>query len=227
MPPTPRTARVASQTLASDPLAAVLAPPAPAPPALPAEPEKVVDEEKEARIRYIVQQLASMVPEKDVLRGVMVNFEVRRDQAVLDYADARDSLRLRLDDEGTIDAVAYGALARIHVTQETFLGIALKPIRTKVREISAPMPDDVEAPYDPDGPGATYRDLTPGEYSSEVGARVAAGKLALQANELLVKIAGRRSTRWHDRPQNVIVQASGNGFTPDESEFLKSIGVLK
>ena len=216
MPPTPRVAVKASLPVAP--------PPQPAPPA---EVERVDDEEKEERLYFIIEQLAAHKPEATILRGVMRTFAVPKDQARLDYQDARDKLREKLDDEGTIDAVAYGALARINVLQDDFFAMARAPIREKIREVPAPLPDDPMASYDPDGPGAIFRNLTPGEYSSEIGARVAAGKLALQLNETLVRIAGRRSTRWADRPQNVIVQTGNGQISAEDKEFLRSIGVLK
>jgi hypothetical protein len=218
MPPTPRTAALAARVLAPSP---------PEPPAPAVVTTPVVDDQKEDRVRYVVQQLATGAQEKDVLRGVQRTYAVPRDQAVLDFADARDLLRSALDDEGAIDAVAYGALARLHTMQDSFFQLALEPIESRVLDVPAPLPDDVNAPYRPDGPGAIFRTYTPGEHASAVGARVQAGKLALALNETLLRIAGRRSTRWHERPQVVVQTPGGNGFTADEEAFFKSIGVLK
>jgi hypothetical protein len=223
MPPTPRTAALARAPLAER----ILAPSAPALLAAPPVAPPVVDEGKEDRVRFIVQQLAACLPEKDVVREVVRCFAVPKDQAILDFADAKDGLRQRLDDEGAIDGVMYGALARINNVQEEFYTLALAPVPQRIREVPAPLPADPLEVYDADGPGSTWRSLTPGEYAAAIGAKVQAGKLALAANETLAKITGRRSTRWHDRPQNVIVAAGGDGFTTEDREFLKSIGALK
>ena len=208
MPPTPRVAT----------LARVLAPPPPDITAPPLEVEKVVDDEKEERLYFIVQLLGACREDSYIVREVMRAFAVPREQALDDCKDARDTLRARLDDEGTIDAVAYSALAMLQVTRQTFSELAFKPIPNQVRELPGSDADDPEK-------GAIYRKLSPSEEATLVTARATAAKVAIAANEALLKIAGRRSTRWAEKPQNVIVAVGGEGLSEDDKKLLQNLGM--
>lgn len=216
----PPTQRVATTAVASVPRA--LAAP---PPVLPDTTD--ADAEQEERIRVVFERLAIGHNEKSILRQLQRMFAVTHAQAKADFDDAARMLRAQLDDEGAIDGVVAGALARLQILQRRFCDLALEPIPLRIREVPAPMPADPNEPYDPDGPGSTWRSLTPGEYASAVGARAVSAKVALNTNQALVQISGRRSTRWAEKPALVVVQSAGSGFTKEEAEFLKGIGVLK
>lgn len=225
MPPTPRVALVPiAEPPAAPTQARVAAPPPPAPPAVVEEPR--FDPEQEERIVFAIQVRATGKTENAVIRELMRTFAVPRHVAKADLDAAMVELRRRLDDEGAIDAVAWGALANIQVLRERFTKLALAEVPTRIRDVPAPIPADPTEPYDPDGEGATFRALTPSEHAAAVAARAQSAKIALTANELLVKIAGRRSQRWAERPQNVVIATGGGGLSEEDKKLLETLGMM-
>ena len=157
---------------------ALLLSPRPPPPVR----EEYEDPQKEERAIVTIEMLSTGQVEKTVVRHLVRAYAIPPAQARAEYAEAVAQLQKHLDDEGAINAVHAGALARIQILQRRFLEIALEPIFPRVREVPGSDPDN------PDGAGAIWRMLTPGEHASAVGARAQAAKVSLQANEVLVKI---------------------------------------
>ena len=193
----------------------------PAPPPPPADIEEVTDPEKDLRLRRIAELLAQGQPEATIWRAIQREFAVPRVQAQADYSDVRDHLRRHLDDEGAIDGVIMGAMARLQGLIQVNYARAVEPIDPHVVDT----PD--AHPEDPHSPGPIYRPLTPQERATEVATRVAAGGLALKANDALVKLVGRRSVRWAERPNTVIQLGSANGLSDEDKELLKSLGMAQ
>lgn len=178
------------------------------------EPE---DPERELRAITLVELLSTGTSERKVLQHLVRAYAITPVQARAEYDDALARLRRQLDDEGAIDAVHAGALARVHLLERRMREIALTPIEDRILERYGPDPDE---PLN----GALYRSLSPAEHAACVSARVQAGKAMLQANELLLKVVGRRSARWAEKPQNVII-ATSNGLSPEDKKLLEDLGM--
>ncbi len=183
----------------------------------PADIIEVHDPEKEARLRYILNALSIGQTETVIWRNVCKEFVVPPAQAKIDYADVRDMVRKHLDDEGVIDGVMVGAMARLNALIQNFQEMALAPVTDKVVAIPGAQPGDPDI----------YRDLTPGEKASEIGARVAAAKVALATNTALTQLVGRRSQRWAAQPSVVIAIDNRAGLSAEDAALLKRLGMDK
>lgn len=192
-------------------------PPAVAPTPMPEVPE-VVDTTRDARVRRVLDLLACGSPEATIARTVAREFSVSLEQGKIDYADTRDMVRAHLDNEGAIDGVMVGAMARLHMLVQEFLGLALEPVPSRALDTLGTNPDDPEE-------GALYRPLTVAERSTAVATKARSAEIALKANDALTALVGRRSQRWAPKPANVIQIGGGEGLSPEDRELLKALGM--
>jgi hypothetical protein len=180
----------------------------------------VQDVDRDERLRRILVLWGSGATESQVRKSVIREFAVTPEQVSRDLGDLRDELRSRLDDEGAIDLVMYGAAARANDVVDRFHRLAVEPLPDHVLQVPSENTDD------PTGPGAVWRPLTPAEQSSLINAKAAAARVAIHALDFQTKLLGRRSQRWADKPSNVIQIAVGkDGLTEQEAELLRTLGM--
>jgi hypothetical protein len=181
----------------------------------------VQDVERDERLRRILVLWGSGATEAQVRKSVIREFAVTPEQVSRDLGDLRDELRSRLDDEGAIDLVMYGAAARANDVVDRFHRLAVEPLPDHVLQVPSENPDN------PMGPGAVWRPLTPAEQASLINAKAAAARVAIHALDFQTKLLGRRSQRWADKPSNVIQIAVGkDGLTEQEAELLRTLGMV-
>ena len=187
-------------------------------PDLPDQPEHLVDEERDARLRRVLVLWGGGASEASVMRAVCREFSVTPGQVKKDLADLRDYLRERMDDEGVIDAVMYTAAARSNSIVEEFHSLSLRALPERVLEVPSPDPDKPEL--------AIYRDLTPSEQATLINAKASAARAAISAMEFQTKLLGRRSPKWADKPTRVVqVNIGKDGLSEEERELLRSLGM--
>lgn len=192
----------------------VLTPP-PAPQVL-----EVEDPERDDRLRRVLELLACGTPDTSIWRSLQREYAVTLPQAKADYADVRDRVRQHLDSDGAVDGVMLGAMARLQGLIQRFHNLALTEIPERTLEVPGADPDSPEN-------GAIYRPLSSGERASEIGARVAAGGLALKANTALTQLVGRRSQRWADKPSTVLQINTIGNLSIEDQALLRSLGMAQ
>lgn len=188
------------------------------PPPPPDVPE-LVDTEKDTRVRRVLDMLACGTPEATIFRAITREFAVPLEVARADYADVRDAMREHLDSESSIDGQILGAMARLQSLVQRYYTLAMTPTPDRILDTPGPDPDHPER-------NAIYRTLTPAEKAAETSARVAAAGVTLKANEALVRLVGRRSQRWSEKPSAVLVMAPSAGLSEEDRNLLVSLGMV-
>jgi hypothetical protein len=180
---------------------------APAPPA----PDAARDE----RIAAVVRRLAEgEVGEKKLVRYLVREFSVTPEQARADVGQAHEQVRAYLDSEANVDGIMLAAVARLNVMRTRFAELALQPVEDRVLDIPGV-----------NGEPDIYRGLTAGEHASEVGARARAADMYLKLETATLAIVGKRSRRWAERPQNVVLVTGGGSLTPEQQETMERLGM--
>jgi hypothetical protein len=182
---------------------------------LPPPPPVVVDVDQEQRQRFVLEQFAGGdIDVKKMVRLLVREFNITPDQARLDFQDVQDQVRAHLDSEGDIDVVMLGAVARLNMLEARFFEEAMKEVPDRVLDIPGR-----------DGEEDIYRSLTSGEKASEMGARARAADVALKANAARIALIGKRSKRWAEKPQNVVMVTGNGALTPEQQETLLKLGM--
>ena len=180
----------------------------------------MVDATRDARMQRLAELWGSGAPESAVIRTVVKEFGVTPAQVKNDLGDVRDHLRTMLDNEYETDRLMVWAAARAREMAEHYAALALQPIPERVLQFPSSDPDN------PHGPGAVYRELSPAEYSALMTARTNAGRMALSSLDFFTKLRGRRSTRWSEKPSNVVaIQVNQQGLSDADVQLLKALGM--
>ena len=154
-----------------------------------------------------------------ITQALQENFSYDEAQALACLQHATRELQKVMDDEGVVEATVLEQLNRLLALQDDLLSHALAPLPSKVLDVLG---------SDPDNPlqGALYRDPSPQEKAQAVQTKVTASKAAIQAAEQILKLISKRSKRWADRPQTVVVGLGGE-MTEDDKDFLKRLGLAE
>lgn len=182
---------------------------------------EVVDTTRDERLKRILVLWSGGANEVQIVRAIVREFPVTPDQVRLDFGDVRDELRRQLDDESNVDMLMVTAAGKAREHMEHFADLALQPLPDKVLHVPS------NDPSNPHGEGAIYRELTPGEKSSLINAKAAAGRTSLAFLDFSTKLLSRRSVRWADKPSSVIVVGSvgKDGLTDEERALLQQLGM--
>jgi hypothetical protein len=182
---------------------------------------EVIDHTRDERLERILKLWSGGANEVQVIRAICKEFPVTPDQVRQDFGDVRDELRRQLDDESNVDMAMVTAAGKAREMQEGMVELALEDLPDKVLHV--PSADTTNR----HGEGAIYRDLTPGEKAALINARAAAVRAAIACLDFSTKLLSKRSTRWADKPSNVIMIANiGNdGLTDEQREAFRKLGM--
>lgn len=185
----------------------------------PAELQPYLDEGREERIKRVWFHLGAGKPAVAIKKALVLEFSIPYEQADSDYKDAVDAARQQLDDENAIDGVFLGQLAKLRLTTDEFMGLAMEDIPERILDVAGTNPDDPEQ-------GAIYRPITAAERATFIANKARCAEVFLKLNNAMLSITGRRSQRWHERPQAVIVTADSKVLSAEDKEFLRKLGML-